>query len=269
MRHASNNTLDYWREQTAIPGSNLYYASVFLPIEQRQKVVALHSVEAELNKIIFETIDPGVARLRLNWWLEQFLSTSQDAATMHPLIIAIRELVPAAAMTCLAGHIRALDNALASLTMTDPDKMVTTFAGELGGLWQLSANPETYTPDSNPQTNSRPATEAPLIRRLAGLQHYSQTLQNIPQQQRLGRLHDNITDLDKMFAIAETGFKETFDALGNSNTGNVLHLLIFARLELALIREIRRDGCQVIQQRYALTPLRKLWIAWRCQRRAN
>lgn len=188
---------------------------------------------------------------------------------MHPLTIAIRELVPATAMICLAGHIRALDSALAPLTLTDPDKIVTTFTGALGGLWQLSANPDTYTPDSSLQTNSRPATDDPLIRRLAGLQHYSQILQNIPQQQRLGRLHDNITDLDKLLAIAETGFKETIDALGNSNTRNVLHLLIFARLELALIREIRRDGCQVIQQRYALTPLRKLWIAWRCRRRAK
>ena len=30
-----------------------------------------------------------------------------------------------------------------------------------------------------------------------------------------------------------------------------------------MLAEIRRDGFPVLRQRIALTPLRKLWIAWR------
>jgi phytoene synthase len=30
-----------------------------------------------------------------------------------------------------------------------------------------------------------------------------------------------------------------------------------------LLDEIKRDGCQVLNQRTSLTPIRKLWIAWR------
>jgi phytoene synthase len=30
-----------------------------------------------------------------------------------------------------------------------------------------------------------------------------------------------------------------------------------------LLEEIRRDGFDVLEQRVALTPLRKLWIAWK------
>ena len=39
--------------------------------------------------------------------------------------------------------------------------------------------------------------------------------------------------------------------------------LIMAAIYRTLLDEIRRDGCQVLHQRISLTPLRKLWIAWK------
>ena len=33
--------------------------------------------------------------------------------------------------------------------------------------------------------------------------------------------------------------------------------------ERTLLDEIRRDGCRVLTRRTSLTPVRKLWIAWR------
>jgi len=39
--------------------------------------------------------------------------------------------------------------------------------------------------------------------------------------------------------------------------------LIMAGIYRALLDEIRRDGFQVLDRRIALTPLRKLWIAWK------
>jgi phytoene synthase len=39
--------------------------------------------------------------------------------------------------------------------------------------------------------------------------------------------------------------------------------LIMAAIYSALLQEIERDGFQVLTQRTSLTPLRKLWIAWK------
>ena len=39
--------------------------------------------------------------------------------------------------------------------------------------------------------------------------------------------------------------------------------LVMAAIYRALLDEIKRDGCQVLSQRTSLTPVRKLWIAWR------
>jgi phytoene synthase len=36
----------------------------------------------------------------------------------------------------------------------------------------------------------------------------------------------------------------------------------------ALLEEIRADGYQVLRQRVGLTPIRKLWIAWKTWVRA-
>ncbi len=39
--------------------------------------------------------------------------------------------------------------------------------------------------------------------------------------------------------------------------------LVMAAIYRALLEEIKRDGSRVLNQRTSLTPLRKLWIAWR------
>ena len=39
--------------------------------------------------------------------------------------------------------------------------------------------------------------------------------------------------------------------------------LVMAAIYRALLREIENDGFRVLAQRTSLTPLRKLWIAWR------
>ncbi|MGH8572923.1 MAG: hypothetical protein ACREX8_10155 [Gammaproteobacteria bacterium] len=43
--------------------------------------------------------------------------------------------------------------------------------------------------------------------------------------------------------------------------------VILAELLLVTLAEIRRDGYRIRHHRIALTPLRKLWIAWRTRRR--
>jgi phytoene synthase len=39
--------------------------------------------------------------------------------------------------------------------------------------------------------------------------------------------------------------------------------IIMAAIYQTLLEEIRADGCRVLTQRTSLTPVRKLWIAWK------
>jgi phytoene synthase len=42
--------------------------------------------------------------------------------------------------------------------------------------------------------------------------------------------------------------------------------LIMAAIYRTLLRELARDGYRVLDRRTSLTPLRKLWIAWKTSR---
>ena len=39
--------------------------------------------------------------------------------------------------------------------------------------------------------------------------------------------------------------------------------IVMAAIYQTLLEEIRADGCHVLTQRTSLTPVRKLWIAWK------
>jgi phytoene synthase len=45
--------------------------------------------------------------------------------------------------------------------------------------------------------------------------------------------------------------------------------LMMANIYRTLLREIEADGFRVLHQRTSLTPLRKLWIAWRTHLRGR
>ena len=40
---------------------------------------------------------------------------------------------------------------------------------------------------------------------------------------------------------------------------------MMANIYRSLLREIERDGFQVLDRRTSLTPIRKLWLAWKTQ----
>jgi phytoene synthase len=62
---------------------------------------------------------------------------------------------------------------------------------------------------------------------------------------------------------AETFYEQAFAQLPAQDRRAQRPGLAMAAIYRALLREIRKDGCRVLDRRIALTPLRKLWLAWR------
>jgi 15-cis-phytoene synthase len=58
-------------------------------------------------------------------------------------------------------------------------------------------------------------------------------------------------------------YRRAFDALPPVDRRAQRAGLVMAAIYRTLIDEIRADSCRVLTQRIKLTPLRKLWIAWR------
>jgi phytoene synthase len=61
----------------------------------------------------------------------------------------------------------------------------------------------------------------------------------------------------------ESCFAKALSAFPPVDRASQRPLLVLAAISRALLREIRADGCHVLERRTSLTPLRKLWISLR------
>ena len=88
---------------------------------------------------------------------------------------------------------------------------------------------------------------------------------NVPAADILNaKYSDNFTALMQFQAQrAEKYYEQAFAQLPAVDRKNQRPGLIMAAIYRTLLDEIRRENFQVLHQRIALTPVRKLWIAWK------
>ncbi|VAW57204.1 hypothetical protein MNBD_GAMMA07-2266, partial [hydrothermal vent metagenome] len=60
---------------------------------------------------------------------------------------------------------------------------------------------------------------------------------------------------------------KAFNGLPEEDRFNQRIGLIMAEIYLSLLNEIENDGFKVLEHRIKLTPMRKLWLAWRTSQR--
>ncbi len=97
---------------TATPiGSVPYYAIRFSPAEQRNGLAARYSWLHEIDRIISTIKDPGVARLKLDWWHKEWTQALSGSAT-HPITIACEKALPKNATNMIDGIIKFSEKAI-------------------------------------------------------------------------------------------------------------------------------------------------------------
>ena len=75
-----------------------------------------------------------------------------------------------------------------------------------------------------------------------------------------------ITLLKYQTERAQDYYQQAYDLLPDTDRYSQRTGLIMANIYQTILQEIAEDGYQVMQHRVSLTPLRKLWIAWRTMR---
>ncbi|HTE15176.1 MAG TPA: presqualene diphosphate synthase HpnD, partial [Burkholderiales bacterium] len=85
-------TPDQYCQQKAIAsGSSFYYSFLFLPPERRRAITALYAYCREVDDVVDEYTDAGVARTKLAWWRDE-VAKLYAGNPQHPVTKA---LVPA------------------------------------------------------------------------------------------------------------------------------------------------------------------------------
>src|SRR4249920_2419848 len=84
----------YVQEKAAASGSSFYYAFLFLPKPRRAAITAFYAFCREIDDVVDEVTDPGVAATKLAWWRSE-VAQALAGEPHHP---AMKALMPHAAV---------------------------------------------------------------------------------------------------------------------------------------------------------------------------
>ena len=273
----------YCRDKAAPPGSNLYYSILFHPPELKRGLHALFAFAHEVHHTVLNHSDPGVARLKLQWWHNE-IDNIYNEQSRHPIGIELHSLQRSQALDKALFH-QYIDAAERFLDPVQPEDFAAwqlQHAGWAGPLWQLATG---ICPYQNAESARQTVMIGSLVSMLDTLQtlplYYSKGYCVLPRQEMQTHgvapetLHANneAPTLQPFFTELVARIRMELDkactTLPVEDRRPLLFCLINAQLAAALCRQIEKDYYRLLQNRLGLTPLRKLWIAWRQLRTKN
>jgi phytoene synthase len=266
---------EYCQQKAAASGSSFYYSFLFLPAEKRRAITALYAFCREVDDVVDEVADIGVARTKLAWWRTEVANLFAG----HPLHPVTQALAPFTATLGIDAArmneiIDGMEMDLVYHRYPDFDSLRLYCHRAAGVVGQLSASIFGY---SQPSTleyaeNLGIAFQLTNIIRDVG-EDARRGRVYLPQDElaRFGLAAEDIlarkggagfVDLMRFQAArAQSYYELAFGKLAPVDRRNQRAGLIMAAIYRTLLDEIASDDFQVLEQRVALTPLRKLWIA--------
>lgn len=268
-------------DQFTAPGSDIYYAIRFAPVDQRQPLTLINALYRSLRDVPLECSDPAVARAKLEWWSEELEKTGNDQAR-HPITRALNPVFQQQpeAREHFTQVLLASRREVGGVTL-DSQADLETHCAQTGArfarLLTLVAGGD-RTQQQAAERLGHFLRTVEIIRNLgADLRHERCLLPIEMLAQRglsCGRLlttpgREGLNELLRDVASnPRQTYRQTLAGLqgGHAALGAARSLAAMAD---ALLREIERDEFQVLHRRTSLTPLHKLWIAWRSHRQAR
>jgi phytoene synthase len=268
---------EYCQNKAAQSGSSFYYSFRFLPPDRRRAITALYAFCREVDDIADEVSEVDVARVKLGWWRAE-LSNMFSGHPQHPVTKA---LAPATSsfgvdQARLNEIIDGMEMDLTRHRYNDFESLRLYCHRVAGVVGQLAAGIFGYT---NPRTldyaeNLGLAFQLTNIIRDVGEDARRNRIY-LPQDE-LARFGVSAADIlaarhSAAFALlmtfqterAKSMYGAAFQALSAEDRRPQRPGLIMSAIYRTLLDEIERDGFNVLTQRISLTPMRKLWIAWR------
>jgi phytoene synthase len=270
---------DYVQQKAAASGSSFYYAFLFLPAPKRAAITAFYAFCREVDDVVDEATDPGVAATKLAWWQSEVAKSFAGQAS-HPVMKALMPLAPehgieqrhlqAVIEGCQMdlSQTRYLDypglqrychlvagivGEVAARIFGQTQTQTTLYAHTLGQALQLTNIIRDVGEDAMRGRIYLPVNE---------LQQFGVTAQDILNR----KYSDRFTALMGFQAQrAQALYDQALALLPAADRRAQKPGLMMASIYRALLAEIEGDQFQVLHQRISLTPLRKFWLAWKVQ----
>jgi 15-cis-phytoene synthase len=277
----------YVQEKAAKSGSSFYYAFLFLPQAKRAAITAFYAFCREVDDAVDETSDTGIAATKLAWWRKE-VNEAFAGQPHHPVM---RALLPALAQLGLT-HLVKPEHLLQIIEGCEMDLTQTRYldqqalerychlvAGVVGEVAALIFGQLNTT--AKAQTTAYAHTLGQALQ-------LTNILRDVGEDARKGRIYLPVSELQKYdvkaHEILNAIHSDRFVALMRSQAAKAHQLyadafallpkedaraqkpgLMMGAIYHALLREIEASNFAVLYQRISLTPLRKLWLAWKVQ----
>ncbi|MFT4066805.1 squalene/phytoene synthase family protein [Paraburkholderia sp.] len=274
---------EYCQQKAAPPGSSTYYALRQARAASQPLLTALFALRREFEETVKETSDPAVGRTKLAWWQKEIASLAAGSPS-HPVSKALAAHLPdvqaeyPALQALLGGFEMDLDQAR-YLDYPNLQRYVRGVGGNFASLISRAAAPRAANGAAQATDWAVPLGEALML---------AQFVAETGNDARHGRIYIPIDEMQRYNVTAadliNRKYTDAFTELMRFETRRARDavqtalaavpakarraqrtLVALAALALALLEEIERDDYHVLHQRIALTPIRKLWIAWRAK----
>jgi len=268
---------EYCQQKAASSGSSFYYSFLFLPPERRRAITALYAFCREVDDVVDEGMDPHLAATKLAWWRNEVRNLFAGKP-QHPVTRALEPFVGKFALSeqhlneiidgmemdlrqtryldwkgleAYCYRVASVVGLLAAGIFGYSDKRTLEYARNLGIAFQLTNIIRDVGEDARKNRVYLPMED---------LQRFGVPAADILQSRETPAFHS-------MMAFQAERARQYYDNAMSSLPPDDRRAqrpgLIMAAIYRTLLDEIQREGFHVLTQRTSLTPLRKLWIAWK------
>ncbi|NHZ99613.1 presqualene diphosphate synthase HpnD [Massilia sp. CCM 8734] len=268
---------EYCQQKTVQSGSSFYYSFLFLPPERRRAITALYAFCREVDDTVDECTDQSIARIKLAWWRTE-LATMYAGAPTHPVTQALQphltvynlqeqhmqaivdgmemdldqtRYLDYTAMKRYCWHVASVVGILSASIFGVSNPKTLEYAEQLGLAFQLTNIIRDVGEDARKGRIYLPVNE---------LQQFGVTAADLLN----ARHSDKFENLMRFQTErAQKIYDEAFALLPKEDRRAQRPGLMMAAIYRTVLDEIERDNFHVLSQRISLTPLRKLWLAWK------
>ena len=268
---------EYCRNKVAPAGSNLYYASLYHTVSERRKLVALFALQRELDEVVYRSSDPGAARVTLHWWFEE-VERLFNGAARHPVTrelsgpehasyLSQREL-----MGCIAATSQFLD-APESGPYRD---WLARHEPAAGYIWSTAGRACGCVDPAQLSVLTRAGACHGAFELLHHLRHFAGLGLNVLPSDLLAEYTLDLETVirpgadanvkpffSKLFGQLRDDITTGLDAMEQTGSRAPRFSLTLLKILNALCRKYQRSPHPITRAHQSLTPLGKLWIAWR------
>ncbi|MGV3573450.1 MAG: presqualene diphosphate synthase HpnD [Ramlibacter sp.] len=269
----------YVQEKAAASGSSFYYAFLFLPPQRRAAITAFYAFCREVDDVVDEVSDPAIARTKLAWWRAQ-VTQAFDGRPTHPVMQALMPCVPRFELEedQLQSVIRGCQMDLEQTRYLDFPNLQRYCHLVAGVVGEVAARIFGQSQDGT----------TAYAHKLGQAMQLTNIIRDVGEDAMRGRIYLPVSELQqfdvKAHVILQRKHSVRFNALMQFQAQRAHALydealallppedrraqkpgLMMASIYRTLLREIEDEDFKVLNQRISLTPVRKLWLAWKVQ----